>query len=78
MNYFDLIPVSELDELNAIADKKFCKTTPEQFAKVKEQVAKVYGDTKIAISPRGVVFAQNDDVSTIGRVLADFTFISKH
>jgi hypothetical protein len=76
MNYFELVPVSEFDELNAIADKKFCKTTPDQFAKVKEQVAKVYGETKIAISPRGGVFAEEGIM--LGRVLADFTFISKH
>ena len=69
----ELIPVSKYDEALAISNKKVCKCSKEDLAKVQDQTEKVYGVRNIIISPRGVVFAW-DEMSYLGRIDADFNF----
>lgn len=80
MKYYEMIPLSEFDEFSALCDGKRCKMSDEQKELTLSQVQKVWGETEIIVSPRGVVFANSaeHDFKTLGRVDAKFNFVSKH
>lgn len=78
MDFYSMIPVSISQEFLSIArDGHRCHLTPEQQMKVQEQVEKVWGEVKIMVSIRGVVFSDDDPCMTLGRIDANFNFYKK-
>ena len=79
MKYYEMIEVSETMEFEQIVNGKTCKMTEQQTQDLEKTVSEIWGETKVVVSPKGVVFSNDkgEDVYCLGRINRDFNFIKK-